>query len=126
MTAAHISSMTTSNHGDVLTNKRQPNKLQTNQRNNSKHDPQHRLCIQRQPEEPLICRIDISCLRVRRFKHPSSISGISIGFVPPSQPYQPSTRDVFEVVEVNGKQQDRDDEDEDEVGGEQAEAKDID
>jgi hypothetical protein len=97
------------------TNQTQPNKMQPEDRNKTQHDPTNRLRIQGQPEEPLIRSIDMSSLRIRRLKHPISISRGSIDFIPPTQAHQSSSSNVFEVVEVDSQQDYRDDEDEDVV-----------
>jgi len=47
------------------------------------------------------------------------IAVLRVDLVPPAQADEPAARDVLEVVEVGGQQQDGDDEDEDEVGGEE-------
>jgi hypothetical protein len=109
-----------------LTNKRQPNKLQTRQRHDRQKHPQHRLRIQRNPKEALIRRIDLPHLRIRALKHPSAVPRARIHLVPPAQADEPPPRDVLEVVEVGGQEQDGDYEDEDEVGGEEAEAEEVD
>ena len=102
-----------------LTNKRQPKRRQLDEANqlddcdDAKQDPQRGLRVQRNPEESLVGRVDLPRLRVRRLKHPFRVSCGRVDFVPPAQTHQPSARDVLEVVEVNGEEDDRDDEDED-------------
>lgn len=54
-----------------------------------------------------------------------AVASLRVYFIPPSQPNQATTGDVFEVVEVCGEEEDRDDEDEDEVLGEE-EAEEVD
>jgi hypothetical protein len=110
----------------VLTNKRQPNKLQANQRQHSEQHPQHGLRVQRDPEEALIRRIQLPRLRVRALEHPPPIPCCGVDFVPPPQADESPPGDVLEVVEVHGEEEDGDDEDHDEVGGEEAEAEDVD
>lgn len=109
-----------------LTDKRQPNRLQTNHRNHSKHNPQHGLGIQRKPKEALIRRIDVARLRVRALKDPAPVARRAVDFVPPAQADEAPARNVLEVVEVDCEQQDGDDEDEDEVGGEELQAEEVD
>ena len=101
------------------TNKRQPDKLQADQRNNSQQHPQHGLRIQREPKEALVRRIDLpgTCLWIQTLKHPATIARVGVDLVPPAQPDKAAARNVLEVVKVHGEQQDGDDEDEDEVGG---------
>lgn len=41
------------------------------------------------------------------------IARLLIDLVPPSQAYQAAPGDVFQVIEVDGEEEDRDDEDED-------------
>lgn len=54
-----------------------------------------------------------------------AISRVGVDFVPPAQPDETAARDVFEVVEVAGEEEDGDDEDEDEVFREE-EAEEVD
>lgn len=44
---------------------------------------------------------------------------MSIDFIPPSQADEPSSGDIFQIVEIHGEQDDGDDEDHDEVGCEE-------
>ena len=111
--------------GFGLTNKRQPNKLQTDQRQNCKQNPQHGLRIQRNPEEALVRRIHLPRLRVRRLKHPPPVARLRVDFVPPAQPDESAAGNVLQIVEVDGEQQDGDDEDHDKVGGQEAQAEDV-
>lgn len=48
-----------------------------------------------------------------------AVASLWIRFVPPAQTNQPAAGDVFQVVEIGGKQKDGDDEDENKVGCEQ-------
>lgn len=48
-----------------------------------------------------------------------AISSLRVDLIPPSQPNQPPSSNVFEVVEVASEKQDCDDEDEHEIGSEQ-------
>lgn len=101
------------------TNKRQPHKLQPHERKYRKQDPQHGLRVQRNPKKPPIRRIHLAALlRVRALKHPPRVARRGVYFVPPAQPDEASSRDVLEVVEIRGQEQDGDDEDEDKVFGE--------
>jgi hypothetical protein len=108
-----------------LTNQSQPNKLQPNQGENGQHYPQHRLDIKCHPKETFVRSILLPSLWVCRFEDPASIPRGTVDFVPPAQANEASTGDVFEVVEVNGEQEDRDDEDEDEVAREELQAKKV-
>jgi hypothetical protein len=47
------------------------------------------------------------------------LAGLGINLIPPSKADQASPRDVLQVVEVGGQEEDRDDKDENEVGGEE-------
>jgi hypothetical protein len=87
--------------------------MQSENRNKTQYNPTNRLRIQRQPEEPLIRSIDMSSLWIRRLKHPVAISRGSIDFIPPTQAHQSSPSNVFEIVEIDGQQDYRDNEDED-------------
>jgi hypothetical protein len=109
-----------------LTNQRQPNELEPNQRKDGQDNPEHRLRIQSQPKEALVCRILLPALWIRRLKHPAPITRGAINLVPPAQSDQAPSSNVLEVVEVDGEEQDGDDEDEDEVGGEELQAKEVD
>jgi hypothetical protein len=108
-----------------LTNQRQPNELEPNQRKDGQDNPEHRLCIQGQPEEALVCCILLPALWVRRLKHPAPIARGAVHLVPPAQSDQAPSSDVLEVVEVDGEEQDGDDEDEDKVGGEELQAEEV-
>lgn len=46
------------------------------------------------------------------------VSGLRIDFVPPAESHESAASDVLEIVEVNGKEDYGEDEDEDEVLGE--------
>ena len=109
------------------TNKRQPNKLQADERHNRQQHPQHRLRIQREPKEALIRRIDLAPrFRIQTLKHPAPVSRVGVDFIPPAEADEAAASNVLEVVEVHCKEQDGDDEDHDEVCGEEAEAKEVD
>ena len=56
----HTTYFSKSGLAEPHTNQTQPNKMQSENRNNPKHNPTDRLRIQRQPEKPLIRSIDIS------------------------------------------------------------------
>lgn len=59
------------------------------------------------------------CLCVARLKDPVRVARRGVDFVPPAQPHEPPARDVFQVVEVQGEEEECDDEDEDEVADEE-------
>lgn len=103
----------------ALTIQRQPYELEAEKRENGQGYPEGRLRIQCQPKEPLIrsCHSLATWLvRLRRtLKNPMAVASLCIDLVPPPQSHQASTRYVLEVVEVHGKEDDGDDEDEDEV-----------
>lgn len=100
-----------------LTNKRQPNKLKTRERNDRQQYPQHRLRIQRDPEKPSIRRVDGAGLGVRGLEYPATVAGRAVDFVPPPQSDEAASGDVFEVVEIGCEEEDCDYEDEDAGGG---------
>lgn len=113
-----------------LTNKRQPDELQLDQRHNRQRHPQRRLRVQRQPEEPLVRRIHelpARLVRLRRaLKYPVRVAGLGVDFVPPSEAYQASARDVLQVVEVGGEEEHGDDEVQDEGAAEDDAAEEVD
>jgi hypothetical protein len=109
-----------------LTNKRQPDKVQSHKRQDSQRNPQHGLRIQGDPKEALVRGIDLARRRVGALKHPAPVARRRVDFVPPAQPHEAPACNVLEVVEVHGQQQHGDDEDHDEVGGQEAEAEDVD
>jgi hypothetical protein len=121
----HISPSPPSSTSGTLTNQSQPNKLKANQRDHRQQNPQYGLRIQRDPEEPLIRRIDLSYARVRALKHPAAVPRCTVDLVPPAQPDEAPPRNVLQVVEIGCEEQDGDDEDEDEVGGEEAQAEEV-
>lgn len=86
---------------NALTDQRQPNKLQPNQRKHRQHNPQHRLHIQRHPKEPSIRRILLPGLWIRALKHPAPVTRCAVDLVPPAQPDEAPPGDVLEVVEVD-------------------------
>ena len=49
-----------------------------------------------------------------------------VDFVPPAQPHEPPAGDVLQVVEVGGEDEHSENEDEDEGGCEEPEAKEVD
>lgn len=48
-----------------------------------------------------------------------AVACLWVGFIPPAQANQPAAGDVFEVVEIGGKEKDGDDEDQNKVGCEE-------
>ena len=58
-------------------------------------------------------------LRGGTFKNPMRLSSSGVDFVPPSQTDEAAAGDVFQVVEVDGEEEEGQDEDEDEVGDEE-------
>lgn len=96
-----------------LTNKRQPDELKLYQRNYAESYPQEWLGVDGQPEETTIRRIDLLDGRIARLKNPMGVTALSINFVPPPQPNESSAGNVFQVVEVDGEEDDCDDEDHD-------------
>jgi hypothetical protein len=109
-----------------LTNQRQPNEFQPNQRKHGQHNPQYRLYIERHPKEAFVCRILLPRLWIRALKHPAPITRGAIDFVPPAQANKAPARNVLEIVEIDSEQEDRDDEDEDKVRREELQAKEVD
>lgn len=55
-------------------NQTEPNKLESENRNDTQSHPTDRLRVQRQPEESLIRSIDMSGFRVRRLKDPIAVA----------------------------------------------------
>lgn len=103
----------TSRKDKKLTNKRQPQKLQPYNRQNRHQNPPHRLHVQRQPEEAAVRRVDLPRARLQALKHPLRLARLRVDLVPPPQADQPPARNVLEVVEIRGQQQNRNDEDHD-------------
>lgn len=93
------------------TDERQPDKLEFDQCDNAQGNPQKWLRIDGQPEEPAIGGIDLLNRRVARFEDPMRVTTLGIDLVPPSQTNEPSTGNIFEVIEINSKENDSDDED---------------
>jgi putative component of membrane protein insertase Oxa1/YidC/SpoIIIJ protein YidD len=83
--------------------------------NYTQDDPTDGLRIQCQPEESPIRSVDLSAIRICRLKHPVPVSRAGIDFVPPTQAHQSPPSNVFQIVEIDGEQDYRDDEDEDVV-----------
>lgn len=48
-----------------------------------------------------------------------AVACLWVGFIPPAQTNQSAAGDVFEVVEIGGKEKDGDDEDQNKVGREE-------
>ena len=113
-----------------LTNKRKPDELQLDQRHNRQRHPQRRLRVQRQPEEPLVRRVHefpARLVRLRRaLEYPVRVARLRVDFVPPSEAYETSPRDVLEVVEVGGEEEHGDDEVEHEGAAEDDAAEEVD
>lgn len=86
----------------LLTNKRQPQKLQPYNRQNRHQYPPQRLNIQRQPKEPAVRRVDLPRPRLQALKHPLGIARRRIDFVPPPQPDESTASNILEVVKVAG------------------------
>lgn len=101
-------------HGQ-RTNQTKPDKVQSEDGDNTQRYPAHRLRIQGQPEEPLVGSIDLSGIRIRRLKDPVAVSRLSVDFIPPAQTDQSSAGNVLEIVEIHGQEDDCDDENEDVV-----------
>lgn len=95
------------------TDEGQPQKLQAHNGQDGQQDPQQRLDVQRQPEEPAIGGVDDLCPGLARLKDPFGVARLRVDLVPPPQTDEPPPRDVLEVVEVCGEEQDGDDEDHD-------------
>ena len=97
------------------TNKRQPNKLQAEQRHNSQHHPQQRLRVDGQPEEATVGRVDDLGPRLAALKHPVRVARVRVDLVPPAQAHESAAGNIFEVVKVAGEEENGDDEDHDTV-----------
>lgn len=86
----------------LLTNKRQPQQLKPHNCQNSHQDPPNRLHIQRQPEETAVGGVDDLGARFAALKHPLRLARLRINFVPPAQPNETASGNVFQVVKVGG------------------------
>lgn len=99
-----------------LTHKRQPNKHEAHQGQHRQRDPQQRLDVVGQPEETTVGRIDGLGAGLAALKDPFGVARGRVHLVPPPQADEATPSDVFEIVEVGGEKEDRDDEDKDAVG----------
>jgi antitoxin (DNA-binding transcriptional repressor) of toxin-antitoxin stability system len=102
-----------------LTDKRQPLEPDIDDGDEGEGEPQRGLRVQRQPEEAGVGRVDDLGAGLAALEDPLAVARREVDLVPPPQPYEPAPCDVLEVVEVGGEQQDRDDEDEHQVLGEE-------
>jgi hypothetical protein len=94
-------------------NKRQPEELQPHHSQNSHDNPQHRLHIQRKPEEAAVRRVDDFRGGIAALKHPFGVARGRVDLVPPSETDEATAGNVLEVVEVGGEEEDGDDKDHD-------------
>lgn len=94
----------------LLTHKRQPNKFELDDGDNSEGDPEKRLAVHSQPEEALVGRVDGARVRIMRFVDPVGIARVAVDLVPPSQSHESSSGNVLEVVEVRREKEDGNDE----------------
>lgn len=103
--------------GGTRTNQAQPDGiLESHNGENGQADPQSRLRVQRQPEEALVGQVLGSrpagvAAAVLGLKHPMRVPRPGVDFVPPPQPHEAPPRDVLQVVEIGGEEEDGDDED---------------
>lgn len=99
----------------TLTNQTQPNRIfQPDDRKNRQPDPQPGLSVERQPEKPLIGQIlrgGAVVAAVLAFENPMRIARGGVHFVPPSEPNEAPTSNIFEVVEIGGQEKNGEDED---------------
>ena len=99
-----------------LTHNAQPLRAQDIQHPQAR--PQHGLQIQRQPEEAAVGFVVAAAAADAGgggLEHPRAAAGGGVDLVPPPQADEPPAGDVFQVVEVGGEEEDREDEDEDAV-----------
>ena len=97
-----------------LTHNHQPYRIQQpDQRQHRQCHPQRRRSIHAQPEEAPIRRIDDPGTRFRGFKHPVRIPRRGVDLVPPPQSDEAAAGDVFQVVEIEGQEEQGEYEDED-------------
>lgn len=96
-----------------LTDKRQPQELQPDERQDGHDDPQDGLDVQREPEEAAVGGVDDLCARVAALEHPLGLARGRVDLVPPAEADEAAAGDVLEVVEVGGEEEDGDDEDHD-------------
>lgn len=87
--------------------------MQSHERHDKHEHPQHRLQIQRQPEETAVRGVDGLGAGLAALKHPLRVACLRVDFVPPAQSDEAAAGDVLEVVEVGGEEEDGDDEDHD-------------
>lgn len=95
------------------TNERQPQELQLDQGKNKHEHPQHWLDVEGEPEEAAVGRGDDLCPRLAALKDPVRVARLGVDLVPPAQADEAAARNVLEVVEVAGEEEDGDDEDHD-------------
>ena len=95
------------------TNKRQPDKLESQDSQERKGDPETRLGVHGDPEEAAVGGADDLGARLATLKDPVRVARRGIHLIPPAQADQPAPGNVLEVVEVGGEQEDGDDEDQD-------------
>ena len=110
---------------EKLTNKRQPHKLETNDGEDGEGDPEDGLAVDGEPEEAAVGGVDGLGAGFAALEDPVAVAGGGVDLVPPAQTNEASAGNVLQVVEVGCEQQDGDDEDEDEVGGEEAQAEEV-
>ena len=99
------------------TNKNQPDKFDPKYSNHGQTNPEERWCVHRHPEEATIRGVDDLRRRIRALKHPMRVPALWINLIPPPKPYQAAAGNVFQVVEVDSKEEDGDNEDEDAATG---------
>ena len=95
------------------TNKRQPDKLESQDSQERKGDPETRLGVHGDPEEAAVGGVDDLCSRLAALEHPARVARRRVHLVPPAETNQAAAGNVLEVVEVGGEQEDGDDEDQD-------------
>lgn len=95
------------------TDERQPHKGQRHKRQDGHDDPEHGLQVQGEPEEAAVGGVDHLCAGLAALKHPLRVSRLGVDLVPPPETDEAAARNVLDVVEVGGEEEDGDDEDHD-------------
>lgn len=96
---------------EALTDQRQPDEHEAHQRQHRQRHPQQRLDVVGQPEETAVGGVDGLCAGLAALKDPFRVTRRRVHLVPPAQADEAAPGDVFQVVEVGGEEEDRDDED---------------
>ncbi len=85
-------------------------------RHDCQRNPERRLEIKREPEEPIVRWTDDLDRRIRGLKDPVRIACLRVDLVPPPEAHEAPAGDILEVVEIDREEEDGDDEDQDADG----------